>query len=160
MSAVTSGRTAAWTAWMVFLAAAALYLSVGLTLSLRFGYLLGDALSRTSAAQSVLLSRDPHVSAIGFIFTPLTALLQLPMVALSRWWPEITRWNLSGITVSAVFMAGAAVMMFGICRDRGLSTAHAGVLTAVFALNPMIVFYGANGMSEAVFLFFTCWAAR
>lgn len=146
--------------WVLFLATLSGYLAVGLTLSLRFGYLLGDALSRTSAAQAVLLSRDPHVSAIGFIFTPLTALLQLPLVALSRWWPEITRWNISGTVVSAVFMAGAVVMIHGICRDRGLSVGHSTVITLVFALNPMIVFYGANGMSEAVFLFCTIWAVR
>lgn len=144
----------------VFLAAFAGYFAVGLTLSLRFGYLLGDALSRTAAAQAVLLSRDPHVSAIGFIFTPLTALLQLPIVALSYWWSAITRWNISGIAVSALFMAGAVTMIYGICRDRGLVRWHSTVLTAVFALNPMIVFYGANGMSEAVFLFFMCWAVR
>jgi hypothetical protein len=144
----------------LFLGAFAGYFAVGLTLSLRFGYLLGDALSRTSAAQAVLLSRDPHVSAIGFIFTPLTALLQLPLVALSSWWSAITRWNISGIAVSALFMAGATVMVLGICRDRGLVGWHSALITAVFALNPMIVFYGANGMSEAVFLFFTCWAVR
>lgn len=144
----------------VFVASFAGYLAVGLTLSLRFGYLLGDALSRTSSAQAVLWSRDPHVSAIGFIFTPLAALLQLPLVALSTWWSEITRWNISGIAVSAVFMAGAVVMVHGICRDRGLARWPSIAITAVFALNPMIVFYGANGMSEAIFLFFTCWAVR
>ncbi|OZF37952.1 ABC transporter [Rhodococcus sp. 14-2483-1-1] len=127
---------------------------------MRFGYLLGDALSRTSAAQAVLLSRDPHVSAIGFIFTPLTALAQLPMVAFASWWPAITRWNISGIAVSAVFMAGAVVMIHGICRDRGLAGRYRLLITVVFAINPMIVFYGANGMSEAGFLFFLCWAVR
>ncbi len=146
--------------WVVFTASLTLYLSAGLVLSLRFGYILGDALSRTSAAQSVLFSRDPHVSAIGFIFTPLTALAQLPVIAFSSWWAGITRWNISGIAVSALLMAGAAVMIYGICRDRGLTSAYSGAITAVFALNPMIVFYGANGMSEALFLFFACWTAR
>lgn len=148
------------TPWIVFGSALAGYLAVGLTLSMRFGYLLGDALSRTSAAQAVLLSRDPHVSAIGFIFTPLTALAQLPMVAFASWWPAITRWNISGIAVSGMFMAGAVVMIHGICRDRGLPGRYSLLLTVVFAINPMIVFYGANGMSEAGFLFFLCWAVR
>ncbi|WP_188078872.1 glycosyltransferase family 39 protein [Rhodococcus sp. ANT_H53B] len=148
------------TPWIVFGSALAGYLAVGLTLSMRFGYLLGDALSRTSAAQAVLLSRDPHVSAVGFIFTPLTALAQLPIVAFASWWPAITRWNISGIAVSAVFMAGAVVMIHGICRDRGLAGRYSLLITVVFAINPMIVFYGANGMSEAGFLFFLCWAVR
>ncbi|MDJ0394071.1 glycosyltransferase family 39 protein [Rhodococcus sp. G-MC3] len=144
----------------LFFAAFAGYLAIGLTLSLRFGYMLGDALARTSAAQSVLLSRDPHVSAIGFIFTPLTALLQLPLVALSAWWTGITRWNISGIAVSALFMAGTVMIILGICRDRGLTGRHSSLIAVLFAINPMILFYGANGMSEAVFLFFTCWAVR
>ncbi|MCZ4517311.1 glycosyltransferase family 39 protein [Rhodococcus ruber] len=148
------------TPWTVFGSALTGYFAIGLTLSMHFGYLLGDALSRTSAAQAVLLSRDPHVSAIGFIFTPLTALAQLPVVAFASWWPAITRWNISGIAVSAVFMAGAVVMIHGICRDRGLPGRYRLLITVVFAINPMVVFYGANGMSEAGFLFFLCWAVR
>lgn len=138
----------------------AAYALVGAVLSVRFGYLMGDALSRTYAAQAVLFSRDPHVSAIGFVFTPLTALLQLPLVAFSDLVPALTRWNISGIVVSAAFMAGTVVMVYGICRDRGCERFQTIALTAVFAINPMIVFYGANGMSEAIFLFFLCWTAR
>ncbi|MDQ1321539.1 MAG: hypothetical protein QG655_2784, partial [Actinomycetota bacterium] len=55
------------------------YLAVGYWLEVRNGFILGDALSRVSAAQSVLFSRDPHLAAIGFIFTPLTAMVQVPV---------------------------------------------------------------------------------
>lgn len=144
----------------LFAGAFAAYALVGAVLSIRFGYLMGDALSRTYAAQAVLFSRDPHVSAIGFVFTPLTALLQLPLVAFSDLVPALTRWNISGIVVSAAFMAGTVVTVYGICRDRGCERFQTIALTAVFAINPMIVFYGANGMSEAIFLFFLCWTAR
>lgn len=44
--------------------------------------------------------------------------------------------------------------------DRGLPRSYAVTITAIFALNPMIVFYGANGMSEAPFIFFMSWAVR
>ena len=54
------------------------YLAVGYWLQVRHGFIIGDALSRVFAAQSVLFSRDPHLAAIGFIFTPLTAMVQLP----------------------------------------------------------------------------------
>ena len=43
---------------------------------------MGDALSRVQAAESVLFSRDPHLAAIGFIFTPLTAMVQIPAILL------------------------------------------------------------------------------
>ena len=53
----------------------AVYLAVGYWLQVRHGFILGDALSRVSAAQGALFSRDPHLAAIGFIFTPLTAMV-------------------------------------------------------------------------------------
>ncbi|WP_037187280.1 glycosyltransferase family 39 protein [Rhodococcus sp. UNC23MFCrub1.1] len=144
----------------MFSALSAAYFAIGAVLSLRFGLMMGDALSRTYAAQAVLHSRDPHVAAIGFVFTPVTALLQLPLVAFSDLLPAITRWNLSAVAVSALFMAGAVLQIRGICVDRGLGRIQTSSLTAVFAINPMIVFYAANGMSEAVFLFFLCWTVR
>ena len=55
---------------VLFVSALVGYLIVGYWLQVRNGYILGDSLSRVSAAQSVLYSRQPHVAAIGFIFTP------------------------------------------------------------------------------------------
>ena len=74
----------------IFLTCAAIYLAVGWYLNVEQQFLFGDALSRVQAAQSVLFSRDPHLSAIGFIFTPLTAIVQLPLIALSPWIPALT----------------------------------------------------------------------
>ncbi|WP_086007933.1 ArnT family glycosyltransferase [Nocardia concava] len=144
----------------IFAASTLLYVITGGYLTAGRGYLMGDALSRVSATESALFSRDPHLSAIGFVFTPLTALAQLPFVALGRWVPAITRWGLSGVVMTALFMAGAVVMVWGIGRDRGVPVWLCALVTAVFALNPMVVFYGGNGMSEALFLFCLCWAVR
>ncbi|WP_174567656.1 ArnT family glycosyltransferase [Nocardia altamirensis] len=149
-------RPARW----IFVAATVLYLAVGAWLGAGQGFLMGDALSRVAATQATLFSRDPHLSAIGFVFTPLTSLAQLPMVALAHWFPAITTWSLSGALMSALFMGGAVVMVFGIGTDRGAPLWLSGGVAAVFALNPMVVFYGANGMSEAPFLFCLCLALR
>lgn len=144
----------------VFLVALAVYLAVGYWLQVRHGFILGDALSRVSAAQSALFSRDPHLAAIGFIFTPLTAMVQIPAVLLSPLWPEMTERAFSGTIMSAVFMAGGVVQILGMGTDRGLPRGYVLVITALFAVNPMIVFYGSNGMSEAPFIFFMSWAVR
>lgn len=144
----------------VFLVALAVYLAVGYWLQVRHGFILGDALSRVSAAQSALFSRDPHLAAIGFIFTPLTAMVQIPAVLLSPLWPEMTERAFSGTIMSAVFMAGGVVQILGMGTDRGLPRGYVLAITALFALNPMIVFYGSNGMSEAPFIFFMSWAVR
>ena len=143
-----------------FVGSLAVYLIVGYWLQVQNGFIIGDALSRVSAAQSVLFSRDPHLAAIGFIFTPLTALVQLPAIALSPIWPEMAERAFSGTIMSAFFMAAAVAQILSIGTDRGLPRAYAVTITVLFALNPMIIFYGSNGMSEAPFIFFMSWAVR
>ncbi|QIS09524.1 ArnT family glycosyltransferase [Nocardia arthritidis] len=146
--------------WCVFGAATLLYLVFGVLLSVGHGFLMGDALSRVQATEAALFSRDPHLSAIGFVFTPLTSLAQLPFVAFAPLLPWLTHWGISGALMSALFMGGAVLMIYGIGTDRGLPWWMVAGITAAFALNPMVVFYGANGMSEAPFLFCLCWAMR
>lgn len=145
---------------IAFLASAVLYLVVGYWLQVQNGFILGDALSRVSAAQSVLFSRDPHLAAIGFIFTPLTAMVQVPFILLSPVIPAMTVYAYSGTIMSAIFMAGAVVQIMAMGTDRGLPRSYVVIIAALFAANPMIVFYGSNGMSEAPFIFFVSWAVR
>ncbi|MFE3195394.1 ArnT family glycosyltransferase [Nocardia sp. NPDC059240] len=145
---------------LIFAGSAVLYLATGTFVAAGRAELMGDALSRVSATQSALFSRDPHLSAIGFVFTPLSSLAQLPFVALSGLFPAVSRWGLSGVLMTALFMAGAVTMIWGIGTDRDAPRWLCALVTAVFALNPMVVFYGGNGMSEALFLFCLCWAMR
>lgn len=145
---------------LAYVGTLAVYLAVGYWLQVRHGFILGDSLSRVSAAQSVLFSRDPHLAAIGFIFTPLTAMLQIPQITLSPLWPALADRAFAGSIMSAVFMSGAVVQVMSMGTDRGLPRGYVLTITALFALNPMIVFYGSNGMSEAPFLFFVTWAVR
>ena len=145
---------------LAFAAPLVAYLTVGYWLEVRNGFILGDALSRVSAAQSVLFSRDPHLAAIGFIFTPLTAMVQVPIIALSPVWPALAERAFSATVMSALFMAGAVVQVLSMGIDRGLPRWYTVTIAALFAVHPMIVFYGANGMSEAPFVFFMTWAVR
>ncbi|SIR67141.1 ArnT family glycosyltransferase [Williamsia sterculiae] len=145
---------------IVFVAAWAVYLVAGLYLSVHQQFFVGDSLSRVAAAQSVLFSRDPHAAAIGFVFTPLTALIQLPLTALTPYWPAVTADAVSAAVMSSAFMAGSVVQLAGVARDRRVWGWLAAVVTVLYAVDPMILFYGANGMSEAPFLFFLTWAVR
>lgn len=153
---LTDGRLA----WTVFTTMFVGYAAVGYWLQVRHGFIIGDALARVAAAQSVLFSRTPHLAAIGFIFTPLTAMVQIPLVALSPLWPPMAERAFSGTLMSSAFMAGAVYQILRMGTDRGLPRAFTLTIVALFALNPMIVFYGSNGMSEAPFVFFVVWAAR
>ena len=145
---------------LAFAASAIVYIGVGYWLCVVNGFIMGDALSRVSAAQTVLFSRDPHLAAIGFVFTPLTALLELPTVGLSPIWPIMTQRAFAGVLMSGLFMGAAVGEIFMIGADRGLRRPFTLAITALFALNPMIIFYGSNGMSEAPYVFCACWAVR
>jgi len=147
-------KTVAW------IASFAVYVAVGYWLQVRHGFILGDALSRVSAAQSVLFSRSPHLAAIGFIFTPLTAMVQIPVIAASPLFPALAGRAFAGSIMSAAFMAGAVVQILSMGTDRGLPRRYVVTIAVLFAVNPMVIFYGSNGMSEAPFIFFISWAVR
>ena len=145
---------------LAFAVSFAAYAGVGYWLQVRHGFILGDSLSRVYAAQSVVYSRDPHLAAIGFIFTPLTAMVEIPFIALSPVFPALAGRAFSGSIISALFMAGAVVQILSMGTDRGLPRWYCLTITAFFAVHPMILFYGSNGMSEAPFIFFITWAVR
>jgi len=124
------------------------------------GALAGDGVSRVEIANRVLFSRDPHLAAIGFVWSPIPELSLLPLVALKPIFPVLVTGALAGNIMSAVFMAGAAAVLLGVLTDLGLGRGLRWTLTAAFALNPMIVLYAANSMSEAYFLFFLLLVVR
>lgn len=150
----------AWPSWLMFGVSFIAYVTVGAVLAVRYGYIVGDALSRTADASFATNSQDPHLSAIGFVFGPLPTVAQIPVQLFANWWPDITRYGISGIVVSSAFMAGFLVQLALTIRDRGASRLWSFGIAAIVGLLPMIVLYGANGMSEAPFLFFTMWAVR
>jgi hypothetical protein len=145
---------------LVFVLALATYVWVAAVLVFVLHSIIGDAWSRLGNAYYVLFSRDPHLAAIGFVWNPLPSLVMLPLLPFKAIWPALVAQGFAANLMSAAFMAGAVVQVLGILRDLGLSRPARFALTAGFALHPMIVLYGANGMSEAPFLFFLVMATR
>jgi hypothetical protein len=138
----------------------ALYLGVATALVYYLRIIETDAIARVGNAYYVLFSRDPHLSAIGFVWGPLPSMAILPLLPLKVFWPTLVSSGFSSNIVSSLFMAGAVYQMNRILAQLQLRAAMRFVLTAVFALHPMVVYYGANGMSEAPFLFFLLLATR
>ncbi len=153
LPAVTEGAAIFWLALTGYLAVAAL---------LVFGanIIQADALSRVGNAEYVLFSRDPHLAAIGFVWSPLPSLLMLPLLPFKIVFPQLVQLGFAANIVSAVFMGGAVYLTWGILNDLAIARPWRLALTLMFALHPMIIFYGANGMSEALFLFFLILAVR
>lgn len=144
----------------LFAALSALYFTVGAVLVLRFNMFDPDSPSRVANAGYVLMSRQPHLSAIGFVWNPLPSLVEIPVLTLADWWPALKTHGLAGVVQSALFMAGAAVMVRRIALDRGVGTVWRWLAVGCFALHPMIVTYGASGMSEAAETFALVWCVR
>ena len=136
------------------------YLLVAAILVLGFHIIVGDAWSRVGNAYYIVASRDPHLAAIGFVWGPFPSLLELPLLPFARLWPDLASVGFAGSIVSAGCMALAVWQVWGAAGDWGVGQGARVVLTAVFALHPMIVDYGANGMSEAFFLLTLIVAAR
>jgi hypothetical protein len=145
---------------LVFGFALAGYLAAATYLVFGVHVVIGDALSRVANAQYVLFSRDPHLAAIGFVWNPLPSLVELVMLPFRGLWPALTQDGFAANLMSALFMAGAVYQLLRLMEDIRVPVLPRAILLAGFALHPMIVFYGANGMSEAPLIFFLLMALR
>jgi hypothetical protein len=119
-----------------------------------------DGVSRVAIANRILFSGDPHLAAVGFVWSPLPELVLVPLVALKSVWPALVQDAFAGNIVSALFMAGAAYQVFRFLEEVGVRRWVRWLLTATFALHPMIILYAINSMSEAMFVFFLLLVAR
>jgi hypothetical protein len=139
---------------LIFLSSLGLYLGASDYLVFRLHYIAPDALSRVANAFYVLFSRDPHLAAIGMIWNPLPSFVELPLVALKGWMPWLVERGFAGNIETAGFGAGAATVVALLLRDAGLGRPWRIALVAVWALNPMVLLYSSNGMSDITFMFF------
>jgi hypothetical protein len=138
----------------------ALFLAVGWIAARSTGALPGDAISRVQAAQSVVFGRDPHLEAMGFIWGPFPTFFQVPFVWLRQWWLPMTGDALAAVIVSALFMAGVVTQLLRWGEEAGARWAMRLAVALVTVAHPLIWLFGANGMSEACWLFFLVVAAR
>lgn len=145
---------------VVFALAVSLYLVIAAVLVFGGNALANDGVSRVAAANRILFSRDPHLAAIGFVWSPLPNLVLLPLVSFKFLWPALVQKAFAGNIASSLFMAGAVWQLLGFLQDIGVKRAMRLALTACFALQPMIVLYAANSMSEAELIFFLLFVVR
>jgi hypothetical protein len=132
-------------AWLVYMVAA-------VVIVLSWHSIIGDAWSRVANGYYVFYSRDPHIAAMGFVWNPLPSIAVLPFLPFKAIWPDMVATGFAGSIVSALCMAGAVYEIHGIAFDWGVRRSARLLVTLMFAFNPMIVYYAANGMSEAMFL--------
>ncbi|QYK64335.1 glycosyltransferase family 39 protein [Paenibacillus sp. S25] len=143
-----------WMAIGLFVFILALELSAGIYFSYVLGYMHTDALSRVANAFYVLYSRDPHLGAIGFIWNPLPSLLEMVILLLYPIFPALATYGLAAVILSATFAALTAMLLYRAGIRTGLSSGMSILLALLYALNPFILLFGANGLSDSLYIYF------
>jgi hypothetical protein len=138
---------------VIFFVALAINVVVGYYLVFYDHFLPGDAQSRVADAFFVLFSRDPHLAAIGFIWPPLPSFMELPIVAFKAIWPQLVVSSFAGSIQTAICGAGTAAVINAFFRNYGFRPPLRWLFVAAYVLNPMVLMYNSNGMSEAMFIF-------
>ncbi len=122
-------------------------------LDLKYRTFTPDAISHMANGFYILYSRDRHLAAVGFVWQPLQSIADMVFLLGNHLWPALSHNDMAGSLVSGLAMAGAAYQILAASREWGVSRIPRLVLTACFALNPMMVLYAANGMSEGLYVF-------
>lgn len=151
-------RPTSGTGW--FAGALAVYLAVGALLVLFGDGVMEDALARVSAASSVWSSSDPKLAAIGYVWTPLPALLMVPFTPLRVVWPALVAQGYLAALLSAVASAAAVATVWRLLSDLRVRPLPRVLTTVLFALSPMVMLYAGSGMTEALLVAFLLAAAR
>ena len=138
--------------WYAAASCFTLYLVVGIWLINVKGFTINDANARTVSAEIMVLSRDPHLGAMGFYWPPLPMLIRIPFVLLLHPFDQAI---LAGPASTALCAALVVPVLARIARLLGLSTGLSALLVGLYALNPITIFSGANAMSEAMFALVT-----
>jgi len=136
---------------IIFLILFIFYLSLGIYLTQFRQFLPGDAMARMVSAWLVFQGTEQKLATIGFVWPPIPTLLILPLTLI----PPLVKTWLAPVIVSSICMTVAGVAINQIARLCNLSRVWRYLLILLFATNPLILSFGANGMSEAVLIAFT-----
>jgi len=149
-SSETATRRERWP-WALAALSLVVYITAAWWLIYRRGYEINDAISRTSMADHVVLSRDPHLGAMGWYWMPLPQISQIPMVFATYLFHQV---RFAGPLTSALWAAAVIPVLASIARSLGVPKKFAVIGCGLYAFSPIAVFSAANGMSEASSFFF------
>ena len=132
--------------------AAAVVMAAAIAYFQRIGATLyyGDAEAHLDIARRIIDSRTPGWWQVGTAWLPLPHLLMIPFVRNDEMW----RTGLAGAIVSGLSMTIAATFLFAAVRRIFASITAAAAATAVFLLNPNVLYLGSIPMTEAAAHFF------
>ena len=135
-----------WEFWIVGLISFIIFVAVAYYLVFGLNVFLTDSMARTRSAWQVFFSSEPKMANIGFVWAPLPTILQLPLVLI----PQLRVNGISGNLVTAFCGAVSVQVLLLFLRQVKIPRVLTYLLLLVYIMNPMILFYSANGMSEMV----------
>ncbi|WP_188538846.1 glycosyltransferase family 39 protein [Paenibacillus segetis] len=147
------------TAWkrpivVIFIAVLLLELAVGYYLTAIYGFMSGDASSRVANAFYVLYSREPSLANIGFIWNPLPSFMEMIILVFYPLFPGLATYGLAAVIVSSLFAALTAALIVKAGLQFGINKWISLIIAILYAFNPYIFYYGANGLTEVIFIYF------
>jgi hypothetical protein len=134
--------------------AAVLLSFIALLLSYSRGYLLlyGDAVAHLGIARRILDSRNPGLVQLGGVWLPLPHLLMLPFVQKVEWWQN----GLAGAWPSLICYIASVAGIYRLARWMMIPR-WALAATALYALNPNLLYLSTTAMTEPLFLMLLIW---
>jgi len=134
--------------------AAVLLSFIALLLSYSRGYLLlyGDAVAHLGIARRILDSRNPGLVQLGGVWLPLPHLLMLPFVQKIEWWQN----GLAGAWPSLICYIASVAAIYRLARWMMIPR-WALAATALYALNPNLLYLSTTAMTEPLFLMLLIW---
>jgi len=128
-----------------------LYLAIGSYMAVVRHYIPYDALGRLVSAWLVLNGTEVKLASIGFVWPPIPTLLAIPFTLL----PALVNNWIAVVILSAVCMALAVVVVNHMAAFLEIPSGWRHATAILFGINPLMVIFGANGMSEAILVLFT-----
>lgn len=127
------------------------YTLLGGYLAMIRGFIPGDALARMVSAWLVFSGEEVKLATIGFVWPPIPTLFILPLTLI----PSLVQSWMAVVLVSAFNMAVGGMLLNRTAKLFDEPWYIKVFVVLIFATNPLIVMFGANGMSEAVLISFT-----
>lgn len=138
----------------IFIVVLLLEFAVGYYLTAIYGFMSGDASSRVANAFYVLYSREPSLANIGFIWNPLPSFMEMILLVFYPIFPGLATYGIAAVIISSLFAALTAALLVKAGMQFGLNKWLSIIFAILYACNPYIFYYGANGLTEVIFIYF------
>src|SRR5205085_1178074 len=120
--------------------------------------LYGDAVAHIAIARRLFDSLTPGWRQLGTVWLPLPHLLLAPLVAPLAAWRNGAIASLPAMIAYVASAAGVFRLVRRALADLPFARRAAWLATAIFALNPNLLYLQATAMTEPLYLAFFVWA--